>query len=122
MFRYAGYRLGKIRATDVNRGGQMTPDDADEWYMYRIRILEAQNKRLRKWYTSLRESQQREFARSCESATNNSLKFGKLSDDNAKLRELVRDMWDAALHPQLFGDGSHLLRRMCDLGIEVDDE
>lgn len=40
--------------------------------------------------------------------------------ENAKLRELVRDMWDVALHPQLFGDGSYLLRRMRDLGIEVD--
>ena len=93
MFRYVGYRLGKIRATDANRGVQMTPDDADKWYMDRIRTLEAQNKRLRKWCTSLRESQQREFARSCEAATNNALKVDKLSDDNAKLRELVRDMW-----------------------------
>lgn len=44
---------------------------------------------------------------------------GLLRDQNAKLRELVRDMWDVALHPQLFGDGSYLLGRMCDLGIEV---
>ena len=39
--------------------------------------------------------------------------------ENEKLRELVCDMWDVALHPQLFGDGSYLLRRMRDLGIEV---
>lgn len=43
-----------------------------------------------------------------------------LKVENEKLRELVRDMWDVALHPQLFGDGSYLLRRMCDLGIEDD--
>lgn len=46
----------------------------------------------------------------------------RIKAENEKLRELVRDMWDVALHPQLFGDGSHLLRRMCDLGIEVDDD
>ena len=129
MFRYVGYRLGKIRATDANRGRQMTLDEAIEhaeevartcddsqcaadhmqlakWlrmtrgideaetsYTEKIRKLEAQNKWLRRECTALRESQQREFARSCEAATNDALKFGKLSDDNAKLRELVRDMW-----------------------------
>lgn len=46
-------------------------------------------------------------------------RYRALVSDNAKLCELVRDMWDVALHPQLFGDGSYLLRRMCDLGIEV---
>ena len=45
-----------------------------------------------------------------------------LQRDNEKLKALVRDMWDVALHPQLFGDGSHLRRRMHDLGVEVDDE
>lgn len=46
--------------------------------------------------------------------------IGDLREENAKLRELVLDMWDVALHPQLFGDGSRLLMRMRDLGIEVD--
>ena len=55
--------------------------------------LKAQNKRLQKWYTALRESQQKAFARSCEAATNNLLKISKLSDENEKLRELVKDMW-----------------------------
>ena len=134
MFRYVGYRLGKIRATDANRGGQMTPDDADEWYMDRIRTLEAQNKRLRKWYTSLRESQQREFARSCEAATNNALKVDKLSDDNAKLRELVRDMWHDGMcecdELRVCPRGEyhcaeceyHYPDRMRELGIETDDD
>lgn len=44
----------------------------------------------------------------------------ELESENAKLRTLVRDVWDAALHPETFGDGSHLLRRMRDLGIEVE--
>lgn len=44
-----------------------------------------------------------------------------LKAENEKLRKLVRDMWDVALHPQLFGDGSYLLRRMRDLGIEVEE-
>lgn len=43
-----------------------------------------------------------------------------LNAENFRLRELVRYAWDVALHPQLFGDGSYLLRRMCDLGIEDD--
>jgi len=44
----------------------------------------------------------------------------RVERENEKLRELVRDVWDVALHPHLFGDGSYLLRRMRDLGIEVD--
>lgn len=40
--------------------------------------------------------------------------------ENAKLRKLVAAMWDVALHPQLFGDGSYWLKRMRDLGIEVE--
>ena len=44
----------------------------------------------------------------------------RLKAENAKLRTLVRYMWDVALHPQLFGDGSYLLKRMRELGIEVD--
>lgn len=43
-----------------------------------------------------------------------------LKAENEKLRELVRDIWDVALHPETFGDGSHLLRRIHDLGIEID--
>jgi hypothetical protein len=43
----------------------------------------------------------------------------ELESENAKLRTLMRDVWDAALHPETFGDGSHLLRRMRELGIEV---
>ena len=42
------------------------------------------------------------------------------NEENARLRELVRDVWDVALHPETFGGGSHLLRRMCELGIEVE--
>ena len=43
-----------------------------------------------------------------------------LKAENKKLRELVCDIWDVALHPETFGDGGHLLRRIRDLGIEVD--
>lgn len=43
----------------------------------------------------------------------------ELEEENEKLRGLVRDMWDVALHPETFGDGSYLLGRMRDLGIEV---
>ena len=52
--------------------------------------------------------------------------LGRLCDqykaENFKLRTLVRYMWDVALHPEMFGDGSYLLKRMRDLGIEVKDE
>lgn len=48
-------------------------------------------------------------------------KLDRLEAENAKLRELVRGMWDVALHPQLFGDGSYLLMRMRELGIEVEE-
>lgn len=45
--------------------------------------------------------------------------IGALKAENEKLRELCASMWDAALHPETFGDGSYLLRRMRELGIEV---
>lgn len=45
----------------------------------------------------------------------------KIQEENEKLKKLCADMWDVALHPQLFGDGSYLLRRILDLGIEVDE-
>ena len=44
-----------------------------------------------------------------------------LQFENEKLKQLVRNMWDVALHPQLFGDGSHLRGRMESLGVEVDE-
>lgn len=47
-------------------------------------------------------------------------KCGELQDERDELRELVRDMWDAALHSETFGDGSHLLMRMRECGIEAD--
>lgn len=46
----------------------------------------------------------------------------RLLEENAKLRDLVRELWDVALHPETFGDGSYLLGRMRDLGIEVDGD
>lgn len=45
----------------------------------------------------------------------------RVESDNAKLRELVLGMWDVAVHPELFGDGSYLLKRMHEAGIEVDE-
>lgn len=55
----------------------------------------------------LREQSERLFDKTLELAT-----------ENSKLRELVLVMWDVALHPQLFGDGSYWLERMSELGIE----
>lgn len=43
-----------------------------------------------------------------------------LKSENAKLRELVVLLWDTALHPNAFGDGSYLMERMRELGIEVE--
>jgi hypothetical protein len=43
----------------------------------------------------------------------------EVETENAKLRELVAVIWDVALHPEMFGDGSYWLRRMRELGIEV---
>lgn len=40
-------------------------------------------------------------------------------DENAKLRELVVLLWDTALHPNTLGDGSYLMYRMRELGVEV---
>lgn len=57
---------------------------------------------------------------SCDDRAEMAERIVVLEDENAKMRELVRDMWDAALHPETFGDGSHLLMRMRDLGIEVE--
>ena len=57
---------------------------------------------------------------SCDDRAELAERIVALEDENAKLRELVRDMWDGALHPETFGDGSRLLMRMRELGIEVD--
>lgn len=65
--------------------------------------------RLKKENAKLREQSERLFDKTLELAT-----------ENSKLRELVLVMWDVALHPQLFGDGSYLLGRMRALGIEVE--
>ena len=62
-----------------------------EW-LSELKRLKAQNKRLRRWYTALRESQKKAFAESCKTATNNLLKICKLNDENAELRELILDM------------------------------
>lgn len=177
MFRYVGYRLGKIRATDADRGGQMTLDEAIEhaeevartcddsqcaadhmqlakWlrmtrgideaetsYTEKIRKLEAQNKWLRRECTSLRKSREREFAASCEAATNSMGQIGTLRDKNAelrdeneRLRELVRDMWRDGMcecdELRVCPRGEyhcakceyHYPDRMRELGIEADDD
>lgn len=46
----------------------------------------------------------------------------RYKEENAKLRKMVRELWDVALHPETFGDGSYLLGRIRDLGIEVDGD
>lgn len=75
----------------------------------RIIELEDENARLRSCLSDDKENARLVFG-----------EYHLLVEENAKLRELVCDMWDVALHPQLFGDGSYLLRRMCDLGIDAE--
>jgi hypothetical protein len=96
-----------------------------EW-LSELKRLKAQNKWLRRWYTALRENQKKAFAESCKTATNNLLKICKLNDENAELRELVRDMWrdgmcdcDEQYTCAECEYGYH--ERMRKLGIEVDD-
>ena len=62
-----------------------------EW-LSELKRLKAQNKRLRRWYTALRENQKKAFAESCKTATNSMGQIGTLRDKNAKLRELVHHM------------------------------
>ena len=57
-----------------------------EW-LSELKRLKAQNKWLRKEYTSLRKSRDREFAMSCEAATNSMGQIGTLRDKNAELRD-----------------------------------
>jgi transposase-like protein len=97
-----------------------------EW-LSELKRLKAQNKLLRKWYTALRESQKKAFAESCKTATNNLLKICKLNDENAELRELVRDMWrdgmcdcDEQYTCAECEYGYH--ERMRELGIEVKND
>ena len=46
----------------------------------------------------------------------------RLQAENAKLRELVRDLYDhAAFSIDYFGDAHGILPRMRELGIEVDE-
>jgi hypothetical protein len=66
-----------------------------EW-LRELRRLRTQSKWLRKEYTSLRKTREREFAASCGAATNSMGQIGTLRDKNAelcdeneKLRELV---------------------------------
>ena len=96
-----------------------------EW-LSELKRLKAQNKRFRRWYTALRENQKKAFAESCKTATNNLLKICKLNDENAELRELVRDMW----HDGMCDCDERYTcaeceygypKRMKELGIEVDD-
>lgn len=44
----------------------------------------------------------------------------ELKAENEKLRKLACNLWDVALHPQTFGDGSYLRGELEKLGIEVD--
>ena len=95
-----------------------------EW-LSELRRLRSQLKWLRKEYTSLSKTRKREFAKSCEAATNNMGQIGTLRDKNAELRELVRDMWhDGMCECDERGAcaeceyGYH--ERMRELGIEVD--
>ena len=61
-----------------------------EW-LSELKRLKAQNKRLRRWYTALGENQKKAFAESCKTATNNLLKISKLSDENKDLRKQIGD-------------------------------
>jgi predicted RNase H-like nuclease (RuvC/YqgF family) len=130
-------------------GIRLTQEDAqrifDEYFDMRDTVdimrdenakLKAQNKRLRKECTSLRKSREREFAKSCEAATNHLLEVSVLRDKNAELRGLVYRMVSYVSNPPCYGcsfemtcDGHDITR--CDewslivsdarrAGIEVD--
>lgn len=72
--------------------------------------IEASWDGLRKfWYIGLTESGCLMRDRAC-----------KAEAENAKLRELVLRLWDAALHPETFGDGTSLRQAMRELWDEVD--
>jgi len=90
-----------------------------EW-LSELKRLKAQNKWLRRWYTALMESHQKAFAESCKTATNNLLKICKLNDENAKLRELVRDLYAAAWYEYPSAFEATYAKRLKELGIEVD--
>jgi len=97
-----------------------------EW-LCELRRLRSQLKWLRKEYTSLSKTREREFAASCEAATNSMGQIGTLRDKNAELRELVRDMWrDGMCDCDECGACAqceyHYPDRMRELGIEADDD
>jgi hypothetical protein len=94
-----------------------------EW-LRELKRLRTQSKWLRRWYTALRESQKKAFAESCKTATNNLLKISKLSDENAKLRELVMYMHRCYVRGHDWGpfgapEKEFVEQRMRELGIEV---
>ena len=97
-----------------------------EW-LRELKRLKFQNKRLRRWCTALRENQKKAFAESCKTATNSMGQIGTLRDKNAelrneneKLRELVRDLYDAAWYEYPSAFEATYAKRLKELGIEVD--
>jgi hypothetical protein len=95
-----------------------------EW-LRELRRLRTQSKWLRKEYTSLRKTREREFAASCGAATNSMGQIGTLRDKNAELRELVRDMWRDGMcdcdEQYACAECEYgYPKRMKDLGIEIE--
>ena len=94
-----------------------------EW-LRELRRLRTQSKWLRKEYTALSESRQKEFARSCEAATNHLLEVGMLRDKNAELADMLGELYwcsrqlgcDRCTSRECCGT----LNRMRELGIEVE--
>jgi len=92
-------------------GIRLTQEDAqrifDEYFDMRDTVdimrdenakLKAQNKRLRKECTSLRKSREREFAKSCEAATNSMGQISTLRYKNAELRELATEFYSGLVN------------------------
>ena len=100
MFRYAGYRLGKIRATDANEGEQMSLDEL-------IKGFNCDTECYRYSTTTHQKDPIEEIER--------------LAAENAKLKELVTGLYEDAWHISPSAYRHRYAGRLRDLGIEVDD-
>ena len=139
LFRVEYDSDGRPKRMHIGKYGiRLTQEDAqrifDEYFDMRDTVdvmreenakLKAQNKRLRKECTSLRKSREREFAASCEAATNSMGQIGTLRDKNAELRGLVRYMHRCYVRGHDWGpfgapEKAFVEQCMCELGIEVD--
>jgi len=101
MFRYSGYRLGKIRATDTNKGEQMTLDEAvehAEWCAGEARgECAEEHKQLAEWLRELKyirevEKAEHHMTNAIEVIERLSHALADADAENEKLKKLVRDL------------------------------